>query len=162
MNKRFFCLQIIVLLMAVGCIPRHSSLDGGVRPQDPSIKPKIAMVSNNRLSDAIATELFTRGFTIIERLRLISVLREKSLQLSGITDEQYIEAGRILNVDALMFVEGEMVERGDVYTTYIKIVDVKSGAIIGSFNYQNGRGPLKDRPHEAAKKIAEAISVGYK
>jgi hypothetical protein len=162
LRKYLLLLHCLALLIVCGCIPRTSNLEGGVRPVDPSIKPKIALVSDNRLSDAIGTELFTRGFTIIERLRLLSVLREKSLQLSGITDEQLIEAGKMLNVDALMFVEAERVERGDIYNAYIKIVNVQSGIIIGSFNYQNGRGPLKDRPHDAAKKIADAINSGYK
>ena len=155
-------LQYLALVIVFGCMPRASNLVGGVRPVDPSIKPKIALVSDNRLTDAVGTELFIRGFTIIERLRLLSVLREKSLQLSGITDEQLIEAGKILNVDALMFIDAERVEFGDIHNAYIKIVDVQSGIIIGSFNYQNGRGPLKDTPHEAAKKISDAINRGYK
>jgi len=161
--KKTACFLVcgVLFVCIIGCIS-PSILDGTIRPVDSSIRPKLAIVSDNRLADAIGTELFTRGFVIIERLRLLSVIREKSLQLTGKTDEQFIEAGKLLNVEALLFVTTVWGERGDIHTAYIKIVNVDDGAVIAAFNYQNGHGPAKDNPHEAARKIAERISGGYK
>jgi len=159
MGKRATLLCCFMLMFLQGC--QMSQLEGAIRPENPFLKPKIAIISENRLANALGTKLFTKGFAIIERLRLVAVLREKSLQMSGLTDEQLIEAGKVLNVDAIIFVETSGVERGDIYTAYIKIVSVKSGAIMGSFNYQNGRGPTKDSFNEAADKLTDAINNGY-
>lgn len=161
MNAILKVMAMIAIAFATGCV---SSIDGSARPDDPTLKPKIAIMSNNPLADAIGTELFARGFTIIERLRLGSVLSEKSLQLSGVTEsdnEKFIQAGKILNVDSLMSVGVERGETGDIHMAVIKVVNVNTGQLVGSFNYKNGRGPLKDSFHGAAKKIADTIASYY-
>ncbi len=162
--KRFMpaILSCSIFLVVIGCIPRTPMLEGSLRPDDPSKKIKIVITVNDPFADSIGSELAQRGFPVIGSARLRVVLSEKSLQLSGMAgmdEEKLLEAGRSLNADALIFVETEKSLDGTIDAANISIVRVQSGAIMGSFHYQNGRA--RENQKDAAKRIADAISSSF-
>jgi hypothetical protein len=168
-NKLFV---VFIAVFLFGCTA--PVLKGVVKPTNPYVVPSVAVVSENLLADALATELLYMGFTVIERNKLAKILDEQSLSLSGVLDDsKIIEVGRILNVDVLILVSG----RYDAYITdrianaAVKIVDVETGRLIGSFSYQNGKGGTPGSPAdhdqketiiETAARIATEIGKAYR
>jgi hypothetical protein len=167
-------INIITLLIPLlfSCVP--PKIEGMLNPVNPHKKPVIAIVSENMLADFLETMLLQRQFLMVERKRLYSVLSEQQLAMSGIMREnKLIEVGKILNIDAMIFVN-ERQEIGPFTGIYhiisasIKIVDVDSGKVIGSYSYTIGEGPPPGHPQttlnegEIARRIADKIAGAYK
>ena len=175
MKKSIF-LSIIPLLAIIvigfaGCA--GPQLRGVIIHEVRGTNPKMAIASKNTLADAIGTELLLRGFEVIERSKLINVLSEQVLRQSGVLeDDKLIQAGKILNIDALIFVSSwwSPYHYGKVESAVLRIVNVQSGKVIGSFNYQNGRGgapgspadaDMKESLVESANRIVNEIAKGF-
>ncbi len=164
--------SLIVGMLAVvgGCT--GAEIRVSLNPQALKPNPRLAVVSNSLLADAIGLELVRYGFTIVERSRLQAVLVELELSLSGITrEEDFRKVGEILNVDGLVFVGSTFEPHfpSKVGSAMIKIVDVRTGTLAGGVTYQNGRGGLPGSPADAgtreslpetARRIAKAIAQG--
>jgi hypothetical protein len=167
-------LSIVLLLISIslfGC--SFPQVKSSIRPDDNSGLPTFAMASNNFLADAIAAELFAKGFDIIERAKLRAILEEQSLNLSGALDDaNLIKAGKILNVDALIFVSGSYSSGipDRIESAVVKIIHVETGRMLGSVNYQNGHHgapgsmadyDMKDTMVETANRISNEIAKAY-
>jgi len=61
-------------------------------------------------TDSIIAELYKLGFQVVERTELYRVLSEMKFSMSGMTEYDQIEAGKLLNVDVIIV--------GSVYTKY--------------------------------------------
>ena len=173
--KKSISLYIIPLLAVIisfaGCA--SPQLRGTIIPEVRGTNPKIAIVSKHAFGDAIGTELLAHGFRIVERSKLDSVLDEKALIESGVVeDAQLIRAGKILNIDSLVFVSGnyDTYNPGTIASAVVRIIEVQSGKLIGSFNYSNGVGGapgspadavMKESLVESANRIANAIAKGF-
>jgi len=62
-------------------------------------------------TDSIIAVFLKFGFQVVERAELYRVFDEMKLQMSGITEYEQIQAGKILNVDRIIL--------GSVYTKYV-------------------------------------------
>ena len=106
-------------------------------------KLKIAVMElsdiNGNVNDAgrlLAEELImplflTKKFIVIERNLLNKVLKEHSLQLTGIIDENTVKKlGKILGVDAVC--SGTMTQVGDRYKINLRLISTETGAIIAA------------------------------
>ncbi len=163
--KRFMptILSCSIFLVVAGCAARTPTLEGSLRADDPSKKMRMAVTVNDPFADAVGAELSGRGFPVIGSARMRAVLSERSLQLSGMEsmdEEKLLEAGKILNADALLFVDTEQRPDGTIEAANIKILGVRSGAVMGSFHYRNGRSG--ENKKDAAKRIADAINGSFK
>ncbi len=159
-----------VLILVSGC--SGAQVRASLNPRAIAPDPRLGIVSDNLLADAIGTELVQYGFTIIERSRLQAVLEELKLSLSGITrEEDFRRVGDILNVDGLVFVTAtsDQAFPSRVGSATVKIVNVHTGALVGGVNYQNGSAgrpgspadtTMKESLPETARRIAQEIAKG--
>lgn len=161
-HRRIHYVLIIALVLFGGCM-KGSQLSGNMVPRNPGKKPTIAIISEGLFADMIENDLFLKGFTIIERNRLVKVIHEQAIQKSGLTEEAaFVEAGKLLNVQALMFIDQKTDDNRVLLYASIKLVDVERGAIIGSFHYRQGRGFRKEHMEAISRRIAAAIAGPYR
>ncbi len=121
------------------------------------------MAQDDPFAEAIGAKLSGRGFPVIESARLRAVLSERSMQLSGMIsmdEEKLLEAGKVLKADAILFIEARKGPDGKIDEALINIVGVQSGALTGSYHYQNGSD--RENLRDAAKRIADAINRPFK
>jgi len=94
----------------------------------------------DQISDFFKMELVKKGYTVVERAQVQSLLKEQEFQASDITsDEGAAKAGKILNVPAVMLVNIPTYKEDMNMTA--KIIDVEDGSIlwIGSGSGSTGR-----------------------
>jgi hypothetical protein len=155
-----------VLLLAA-C--SQSRATGFVRPEFFAPDRRIAFASDGPLAQALTSELGARGFRIVERAQLVKVLDEQALRQTGVLqEERTLAAGRIMNINYLI----DVTEAGAASarrSAAVKILDLQSGEVVGSFNDVERGGftfPMfmmvpvvsgKDSVVDAARRIAEAI-----
>lgn len=173
MGKIFKNFSIVLFLGLVGCSGaqvKSNFADSLVN------KPnyRLAFVSDNILADGISSELLPYGFVVVERSRLSAIMEELKLNMNGILlPENLKKVGNILNVDALVFVNGnhDPYFQGKIGSASVKIIDVESGALLGGINYQNGSGcaagspcdsGMKESLPDTCVKIAREIAQGLK
>jgi len=122
-----------VAMCAVGC----AKGEGYVKPgYDFSRVKRVAVVQitgplegraeEEYISDSFKFEFFKRGYDVVERSQVDAILDEQKFQRSGVTtDEGAAEAGRILNVDAVMV--ANLARYGERITLTSKLIDVETG-----------------------------------
>ena len=92
--------------------------------------------------DSFETAFLEAGYQIVERSMIEKIISELKFSMSGFTDQQGIEVGKMLNVGAVIFgaVTSYNKERltPAIYTTVgfsVKAVDVETGVIIWKGNH---------------------------
>lgn len=86
--------------------------------------------------DAFETAFLETGHRTVERNKLRMVTSELELSMSGLTEEQGMEIGKMLNVDAVVFGIVTSYYRGSFFGDYttvgfsVRAVHVESGVII--------------------------------
>ncbi len=153
---------ILMLLFAAGC----SSMDRSVfvNPQMKSYNVKTAVVlpfeNNNSerykkhfpeaadvIRDAMESSLIKTGWQIIEREKMYKIINELELQNSGLTMENSVKIGRMLNADVIVigqvtsYVQGAVSDKSPTgvleHTTVgfnARAVNVEGGVIIWKIN----------------------------
>lgn len=94
----------------------------------------------NQISDFYTMELIKKGYTVIERSQVQSVLKEQEFQASDITtNEGAAQAGKVLNVPAVMLINIPKYKEKMEMTA--KLIDVEDGTIlwIGSGSGSTGK-----------------------
>jgi len=102
---------------------------------------------NNGLENNEVRQLLTRleselvklgDFKVVERNEIEEVLQEQKLQISGITEQTIIDVGNILSANQIIL--GSVGSIGGLYTLSAKLVDVKSGELLitSDFDAENG------------------------
>ena len=89
------------------------------------------------LTDRLRDELFKTGIYIgIERGKMVEVIKEQGFQQSGCTtSECAVEVGNLLGANQM--VAGSIGKVGNVYTVSARIIDVKTGKVLKSANYDH-------------------------
>jgi TolB-like protein len=98
-------------------------------------------VAQNEIADLLAMEFFKRGFNVVERTQVESVLDEQDFQATDFTSAVgAVEMGRILNVQAVVI--ANVPEMGDRIAMTAKMVDVETGSMLwmGEATGKSGRG----------------------
>jgi len=156
--RLFLSLFFILGVSSCCATPKISA----VAPKAYGTDPTIGVASSDALADAIGTELILYAFKVIERSNLYSLIEEQVLGQTGVLREkELIEAGKILNIDALVFVNAnwDNYNSGKVASATVKVVDVQNGQILASINYQNGSAGAAGSPADAAVKDSLVTSA---
>jgi len=132
--KRLFCILLIAGFTAItGCASRSSHT---IKPtshekrllvavadlQNMTDNPEFASLKVDGLTGSLIHELHeTRCFRVVERQRLMAMLEEMKLGMTGLLDPKKTkEVGRMLGVDAILFVNLASVRyNSDVNTAFI-------------------------------------------
>jgi hypothetical protein len=82
----------------------------------------------NQIASYFEFELVKKGYRVVERSRVDTLLKEQEFQRSGVTTpEGAAQAGRILNVQGLLVAD---VDAGENISITAKIIGVEDGAIL--------------------------------
>jgi hypothetical protein len=98
--------------------------------------------AKNRVSDLFAMKLMEKGYRLIERKNIKTLLKEQQFQASDLTTkENAAKAGRILNVPAVMIIDIPKYSGGKMDMT-AKLIDVEDATILwmGTGHGDTGRG----------------------
>ena len=122
------------------------------------------------LADMIALNLMERNVVVVERSEVQRVFAEQGLSQTGLVQEsQIIETGKMLGVDAIMlgsviykkvefYYQGQYIMKDGIGNANIRMVDTKTGALIGGIKFKNGQGVLTFKSMDAiAKQISDEI-----
>jgi hypothetical protein len=96
----------------------------------------------NKMIDMFTMELIKRGYTVIERSKVQSLLKEQQFQSSGVTSsDNAARAGKILNVPAVMLINVPKY-KDDKMDVTAKLIDVETAEIlwIGNGTGSTNRG----------------------
>lgn len=97
-------------------------------------------------------------FKVIERRSLEAILKEQDFQLSGCTDDDCsVQIGMLAGASHVMV--GSINRIDNLYTLYIRIIDVESGVVMRAYNYDY-RGRLSDFIVENFDEVAANIGIG--
>ena len=95
------------------------------------IDPSETSVLSNRLRSLLVN---LGDYKVVERSRMEEILKEQGLQQSGCTsDECVVEVGKLLGVQKML--AGSFGKFGNVYTLELRIIDIQTGKIESSTNY---------------------------
>ncbi|MBN1408943.1 MAG: PEGA domain-containing protein [Calditrichaceae bacterium] len=95
------------------------------------IDPSETSVLSNRLRSLLVN---LGDYKVVERSRMEEILNEQGLQQTGCTsDECVVEVGKLLGVQKML--AGSFGKFGNVYTLELRIIDVQTGKIESSTNY---------------------------
>lgn len=135
---RIVCVLALVMsvLLVGGCASGESYVQAGY---DFGGLTKVAVVdvsgsikgdpAKNQIGDFFGMELMKKGYTIVERAQVQTLLKEQEFQASDITTaDGAAKAGRILNVPAVLIVSIPTYKEQISMTA--KIVDVEDGTVI--------------------------------
>lgn len=96
-----------------------------------------------QLSNRLESELVKIGnFKVVERNEIDKVLKEQKLQISGLVEEVFLDVGRILGANQIIL--GSIGKIGPLYTLTAKLVDVESGELLitSDFDAESGLSEL--------------------
>ncbi|MHC4521168.1 MAG: CsgG/HfaB family protein, partial [Planctomycetota bacterium] len=134
MRNACFCMLMAALLVG-GCASSEGE-SYAVAGYDFASLNKVAIVEvtgrvhgdvvKNQISDFYTMELIKKGYAVIERSQVQSILKEQEFQASDITtNEGAAQAGKVLNVPAVMLINITKYEEDMDMTA--KLVDVEDG-----------------------------------
>lgn len=133
----------VVMVLAVGMMAGCGSERGESVPTlgfDIAKYQKVAIVDvtgavygegvKNQISDFFTMELIRKGYTVVERAQVQKLLDEQKFQASNlVSDQGAAQAGRILNVPAVVLVSIPKYGSEKMSMT-VKMIDVEQGNII--------------------------------
>lgn len=136
MKAIFLYVLLSAVLISSGCSTGESHVRAGF---DFSKIDKVAVLAvqgtimseaaKNQISDFVVMELLKKGYAPIERVQVKKLLTEQRFQASEVTsDEDAAQAGRVLNVPAVLIVNIPNFKE-DISMT-IKLIDVEDGSIL--------------------------------
>jgi outer membrane lipoprotein SlyB len=137
MIKRFLALMAVCgVFFVLGCASGESYTQAGYNF---SKIDKVAVVeivgdikgetAKQQVFDYLAMELLKKGYNVIERQQVQSVLEEQDFQRSDLTTTQgAAQAGRILNVPAVMVANINV--PGERISMTVKMIDTETASIV--------------------------------
>ena len=147
---RAFCTSLLVLSL-VSCSTTTSSVGGGARAKVSTKEyPRVAIVAVDSDSliatfqDSIESVFMNMGFDVIDRANLDKIMAEHKIQRSGVTDDATTkELGKILGVNALVFVKHKTRDKEYTDSASIKMVNIETGSTLLNAKYTFAWGFMK-------------------
>ncbi len=137
---RAVCMSMLLLAMIVaGCASSHGESYAAAGYNFGNLD-KVAIVevtgrvygdaAKNQISNMFVMELMKKGYTVVERSQVKSVLKEQEFQASDLASEQgAAKAGQILNVPAVMLIDIPKYTE-EKLSMSAKLIDVQTAAIL--------------------------------
>ena len=92
-----------------------------------------------QLSTRLESEMVKLGdFKVVERSKIDDILKEQKLQISGNVEEALVDVGKLLGANQIIL--GSIGKIGEVYTLSAKLVDVESGELLTSSDFDAKKG----------------------
>jgi len=109
------------------------------------------------LTDRLRTELFLTGkFQVVEREKMLDILKEQSFQMSGCTsDACAIEVGQLIGVEQI--IAGSISNVGRVFSISARVISVEKGKVVKTATYDCD-GPIGDLLKFGMKDIAQQLA----
>lgn len=116
------------------------------------------------MSDLFVTELMKAGrYELIERGQLSNVLGETDIRLSGLTQNQAVQAGRLAGADAVVIgtvSEYENIAQGGrtrpVVGISVRLIEANTGHVLWSVDHA-GRGNKGETPAQQARVVVREM-----
>ena len=107
------------------------------------------------IADMYSTELMKIGYEVIERTRLVAVVKELELQMTGLVHpDSTSKEGKILGVQAMVF--GTAAGRPGAWTCTSRLVDVETGTLIWTIVTET------NLPKYAVPKLKKELDLYYR
>lgn len=155
------------LLVFAGCAPSRMSTTRATGPTHPV--RSIAMApSGGVVADAIAVELFNRGFQVYDTAQTSNLLIRTNLTEIEVMQPQNLARLKEQGIDAMLIARGVAGRDEKPQSASVRVSSTHTGAIIAGLSWQNGwsgePNSIADRTmrkdlSEAAAEIAEELSV---
>lgn len=125
-------LFIISLLCLSAALAMAESVNGSIAVVDFQANGVPANVAAT-VTETFNVEIFKTGrFKVIERSQMTRVLSEQKFQLSGMTDSEFAQFGKMLGADYILV--GSVSVLGSKYIINARVVEVKTASIIKAEN----------------------------
>ena len=97
----------------------------------------VSQSETKTLTDRFRDEMFKTGvYIVLERGKMDEVLKEQGFQQSGcVTSECAVEVGNMLGVQQM--IGGSIGKVGNIYTVSARVIDVQTGEVLKSANYDH-------------------------
>ncbi|SRR6266852_2258564 len=161
-----FGLPLVLLAFGVaGCAGSKMSMAQARGPSRHVSQIAIAPGSGP-FADAIATELFNRGVSVVDASQTASVIARVGLNEFEVTSTRGLSALRESGIEAVLVARGVAADDGTPESGSARVVATEDGAVVAAVSWQNGwgghRGSIADRTmrknlSEAASEIADAL-----
>ncbi len=136
----------IALLFAVGCATGESTISPAFHDVQPE---EVALVEvsgdikgdapKNQVEDFFAMEMLEKGYQVIERSRVDSVLEEQDFQRSDrTTDQEMAQIGEIMNVPAVATLDAHVA--GEKVSVTGRMIDAETAEVLWVGTSRGGSG----------------------
>ena len=113
------------------------------------------------LSEQVTTRLSqNQSITVVERKQLEKILSEQKLELSGATESDNQNIGKLLNVDAI--VSGTIAHMADYEEINARMIDVKTGQIYCAVNPKKSIAQRRQEFESLAPEIRNRLDKEFK
>ena len=136
-------------VVAVACAGARISAPIQLQPLVERVDSIALAPSGGVLADAIGTELFNRGFKVIDTQQTSSFLVRLNLDEIELLTPKSLAALQERGIGAVLSVRAVGGYDDKPQSATVRVVSTKSGEVIGGVNWQNGRGGAQGSPADA-------------
>lgn len=161
-------LCIMALVSTAGCAGAMISAPQQLQPLPEKVDAVALAPSGGVLADAIGTELFNRGFRVIDTQETSNFLLRMNLDEIELLQPKSLAAFQDRSIGAVLSVKSVAGYDGKPQSATVRVVSTKTGEVIGAVNWQNGRGGAQGSPADAvmrkdivgaSQQIGQALSA---
>jgi hypothetical protein len=155
---RRFLLVIVGVLFVAACASSRVSQTLTKPYQGPKIKTFTISPGGGVLGEAVAVELFNRGYTVIDSDQAARLLGKNDLTEFELASVPSLETLQSKGVDAVLAVKTAAAADGLPQSASARITSTKTHEVIAAVSWQNGWGGQKDSIADRTmrKDVAEA------
>jgi len=157
MNRPSVVAGIVVLVASVSCATSKLSTSPSQTPSH-SVKSIAMAPSGGLIADAIAVELFNRGFHVIDTAETSNLLVRMGLSEIEVTTPENLARLRDQGVDAYLVARSAAAADGRPQSASVRVNSTHTGAILAGVTWQNGWGGIAGSPADRVmrKDLTEA------
>ena len=170
MKKFLLALCLTCLAFLGGCAgPKVSSISINDSGPKPIVKAIAMNPGGGLMSDAVATELSNKGFTVIDSAATSNLMVRLNLNEIEIARPEGLQKFKAKGIDALLTVKAAASQfDGLPDSATARMVDTNTGKVLAAVNWQNGWAGAAGSPasrmmrsglQEAASEMANALAL---
>jgi hypothetical protein len=156
-------IALLTFVAMVACAGAKISAPVQLPPLVDKVDSLALAPSGGVLADAIGTELFGTGFKVIDTQETSNFLVRMNLDEIEILTPRSLTALQARGINAVLSVKAVGGYDGKPQSATVRVVSTKSGELVGSVNWQNGRGGAQGSPADAMMRkdiVSAAQQIG--